>query len=306
MSYNIKGLPWPVASGRPEQLARIGRRLAELRGEGLQPHIVLLQEAFTDEAKAIGQAAGYRYAAWGPGPESLRSSPQSALGPSFAAQASALKGEGLGKVLDSGLAIFSDYPILASSGQAFPPDACAGFDCLAAKGVLLAQVRIPGQAEPLTVINTHLNSDVSSSGVGEERTDAAFAWQFAAIRDFAASRIPANMPAIVGGDLNIGPSEHRWAQAQRIGLPLAGAREAVGEALQRGPVLQRARPATQGIYDKRIDRLFYRAGRMTSLSIKQFDVPFTTGAPDSLSDHAGFVATYDLRPVSSGKTRKRP
>lgn len=294
MSYNVKGLPWPVATGRPEQLAAIGLRLAELRSEGRQPHIVMLQEAFTDEAKAIGRAAGYRYVAWGPGPAAAANSPRSSLGSSFAAQASAVKGEGLGKVLDSGLAIFSDYPIVASSGEAFPSDACAGFDCLAAKGVQLAQIRIPGQAEPLRVINTHLNSDVSSSGVGEKRTDMAFAWQYAAFRDFAARSIPANAPAIVGGDLNIGPSERRWAQAQRIGDPLSGAREAVGEALQRGPVIQTARPAAQVIYNKRIDRLFYRAGRMMPFAITQFDVPFTTGGPDSLSDHAGFVATYRL------------
>ena len=36
--------------------------------------------------------------------------------------------------------------------------ACAGFDCLANKGVLLARIAVPGMAQPLTVANAHLNA----------------------------------------------------------------------------------------------------------------------------------------------------
>ena len=63
LTYNVAGLPWPAASGRPQALQRIGDRLAALRRQGQAPHVVVLQEAFTSEALAIGARAGYRYQA---------------------------------------------------------------------------------------------------------------------------------------------------------------------------------------------------------------------------------------------------
>lgn len=61
LTYNVKGLSWPVASGRDEALARIGARLAAMRRQGRQAGVVVLQEAFTAQAKAIGTAAGYAW-----------------------------------------------------------------------------------------------------------------------------------------------------------------------------------------------------------------------------------------------------
>lgn len=37
MTYNVMGLPWPVAFGRDEALGRIADRLAGLRAEGINP-----------------------------------------------------------------------------------------------------------------------------------------------------------------------------------------------------------------------------------------------------------------------------
>ena len=34
LTYNVKGLPWPAASGRKEALAQIGARLAAMRRKG--------------------------------------------------------------------------------------------------------------------------------------------------------------------------------------------------------------------------------------------------------------------------------
>jgi hypothetical protein len=81
MTYNVEGLPWPARFGRGAALARIGERLAALRAAGAQPRIVLLQEAFSDDAKAIRTASGYPYAAIGP--DSAPAGP-SALPPSTA------------------------------------------------------------------------------------------------------------------------------------------------------------------------------------------------------------------------------
>lgn len=296
MTYNVKGLPWPIAAGRPERLARIGEDLAAMRRAGRQPQVLLLQEAFIDEAKAIGMAGGYRYVAWGPSAATSASPQVPTLGAAFSGAAARLKGEGMGKVLDAGIVIFSDFPITGSAAMAFPADACAGFDCLAAKGVMIARINLPGQREALTIVNTHLNSDVSSSGVDEVRTDAAFAWQFAEARRFAAARIPAGAPAIFGGDFNIGPSARRQAAAERIGAPLPGAREALGDALDRSAIPFGVRAAARTIQAKHIDRMFYRSGVGTTLALARLDVPFTTDAPDSLSDHAAFTVTYNLTP----------
>lgn len=294
MTYNVKGLPWPVALDRPARLARIGSELAALRREGRHPQILVLQEAFVQEAKAIGGAAGYRYVAYGPTAAMAPQPSQPSLGPDFVAAASPLKGEGLGKVLDGGLVIFSDYPIEDSAAIAFPQDACAGFDCLAAKGVQLARIRVPGQREPLTLVNTHLNADVSSSGVGIERTDAAFAWQYAAIQRLVARHVKPDELAIFAGDFNIGPGSERWMRAQAIGMPLSGAREALDDSVERGIVNRVDAAAAKAILNKRIDRIYYRFGASTGVSLRRLSVPFHTGTATSLSDHAGFVASFTL------------
>ncbi len=55
MTYNIHGLPWPVAWGRTSAFVQITQRLGALRAGGRQPHVVLLQEAFTRQAQAMWQ-----------------------------------------------------------------------------------------------------------------------------------------------------------------------------------------------------------------------------------------------------------
>src|SRR4051812_31015385 len=66
MSYNVHGLPWPLNSGRPKALRAIRDRLAAMRVQGNQPHLVLLQEAFSGDAKAIARKSGYRFVVSGP------------------------------------------------------------------------------------------------------------------------------------------------------------------------------------------------------------------------------------------------
>src|SRR4051812_5264204 len=66
LSYNVEGLPWPVASGRAAAADRIASTLRALREQGRQPQVVALQEAFSAAAKRIGRNGGYSYAAYGP------------------------------------------------------------------------------------------------------------------------------------------------------------------------------------------------------------------------------------------------
>jgi hypothetical protein len=146
MTYNVHGLPWPFASGRDAAFERIEGRLRALRHHNAQPHVVVLQEAFTQGAKAIGTKSGYRYIVNGPSRDSIGNQQAEATDLTFNNAASFFKGETSGKWLDSGLQILSDYPIVSVKRQAFPAFACAGFDCLANKGILLVTIAVPGSA----------------------------------------------------------------------------------------------------------------------------------------------------------------
>ena len=160
MTYNVEGLPFPARIGRGSSLAQIGARLQELRAAGQQPHIVVLQEAFSEAAKKIGEQGGYRYMASGPSIDMAAASLGDSDEKTLRASTSMFKGEGIGKFLDSGLMILSDYPIVAVHKVAFP--SCAGFDCMANKGAVMAFIQVPGVPTPVAVVDTHLNSRAAS------------------------------------------------------------------------------------------------------------------------------------------------
>jgi len=294
MTYNVKGLPWPIAFGRSAALAEIGRRLARLRLRGEQPHIVLLQEAFTPEAKALGAMGGYRYAAIGPQPQDASPEPTKALGDRFRERAQWDKGENEGKWQDSGLVILSDYPIVASAKMAFPQDACAGFDCLATKGVVLARIRVPGSAKPVTFIDTHLNSR-HASGVSIERANKAYAWQVDAVRRFVARQVDAEDTVIFGGDFNEGHDPDRLAIANRNGGFIRGGQEVVATIDHRTHGMADTPADLVTVRDRAKGKEYFRPARDTQMELRDIVVPFgkDTGGLD-LSDHLGFVATYDL------------
>ncbi|WP_031309368.1 sphingomyelin phosphodiesterase [Sphingobium sp. C100] len=294
MTYNVQGLPWPVAWGRPDALDRIGERLAALRHAGRQPHIVLLQEAFTPEAAAIARRAGYAHVATGPD-ASLHGAPSAlATDRAYLAQGRWDRGEGLGKRFGSGLMILSDYPILNQARMAFPAFACAGFDCLANKGALIVRLAVPGLSRPVNVVNTHLNAR-KAAGVPVARSQHAYDRQVGLLTEFVQARVPDGEPLILGGDMNIGHDAARhdaffghWAEAKMdfIAPELGGARRAQAVSAQSrgdlGHAVERAK-----------DWLFARDGHGRPLKVAQASVPFGSeedGAP--LSDHYGYVLTY--------------
>ena len=292
MTYNVKGLPFPTAYGRVGKLAEIGERLGGLRRSGRQPHIVLLQEAFIPEAKAIASAAGYTYVALGPKANDAVAD-QASIDKAFAAQASWLKGEGLGKWVDSGLVILSDYPIVQTRRMAFPADMCAGFDCLAAKGVLLAWVKIPGRDRPVAIADTHLNSR-RASGVAIERADMAYLRQVAATRAFIRRNVPSGTDLIFGGDFNVGHARERIAAETADGGIVQDSNEATSAADRiYGHAKQPADLAAILIRAK--DKEYFRSGTGSRLRLRDFEVPFglANGGSD-LSDHLGYVASYSF------------
>ena len=169
LSYNAHGVPWPIARHRKGALRQIGQSLAAMRANGDQPNIVLLQEAFTKPAKRIAALGDYRYAVAGPTRHDRMGAVRNPLTRLFTAREHRGKGEHDGTIEDSGLLVLSDYPIVDVKRMPYPRFACAGFDCLANKGVVLVRVQIPGSAELVTIIDTHMNSR-GASGVAERRT----------------------------------------------------------------------------------------------------------------------------------------
>jgi endonuclease/exonuclease/phosphatase family metal-dependent hydrolase len=291
MSYNVHGLPWPLTRGRPHALRAIGKRLSAMRAAGRQPHVVLLQEAFSGDAKAIARQAGYAYAVTGPGRDD-RATPAIAIAArQFARAADKLKGEGDGAIEDSGLLVLSDYPVIDVKRMPYARDACAGFDCLANKGVVLVRIAVPGAAQPLTVIDTHMNSR-GASGVANARSDTAYGWQAEQLRAFVGANVPAAAPAIVAGDFNVGKTPYRRAMITGGGGVLPGAADALRTALGQGLQLP-DRTDAQAIVTKGKDWMFARDGCSTRLSLAGVAVPFGR-EPDgtSLSDHFGYVAHY--------------
>ena len=299
MTYNIKGLPWPLDFNRDAALARIAERLRAMRDRRQQPHIVLLQEAFTPQAGTIARASGYPYMAFGPD-RTLRSSVASVEADrAFLDQARWDRGERMGKQVDSGLIILSDYPITRVQRLAFPDFACAGFDCLANKGVLIAELQVPGEVEPVAIVNMHLNSR-KASGVPVQRSLTAYARQVDMAARFIASAVPDTRPLMIGGDMNIGRGADRgrafFDSFSRHGLsfvtaPQSGARLALRSAkvpteLGRADLMH----ATQ----RRKDWIFARAGQGAAMVVKGAHVPFGSEAEGPpLSDHFGYVIGYD-------------
>lgn len=294
MTYNVEGLPWPVAWGRSAALDKIAERLGAMRKEGTAPHIVLLQEAFVPAAKAIGTKAGYPYVISGPGSDDTN--PAKASGPAarFADGVHWWKGETEGKYVGSGLQILSDYPVVAVHRMAFPSYACAGFDCLANKGALMVTVTVPGVSRPVDVITTHLNSR-GASGVGHARSDEAYKMQVAILSGFVQQfHDPAHL-LIAGGDFNVGKIKVR-----RAALLGAVTREwspgrAVNDAMHADLADGGSLPADARVSFRHAKDWQFYSGGTVPFRVASIEVPFgKEKGGGMLSDHVGYTARYQL------------
>jgi hypothetical protein len=294
MTYNVEGLPFPIALNRTGALQQIGLRLAGLRRQGRQPDVVLLQEAFTPEAKEIAALSGYRFIAVGPRANGSEAASALAMSDNYRAGADWRKGEGVGKWVDSGLLVLSDFPIVATSSMTFADDACAGYDCLASKGVLLTWIKVPGQQDPIAIADTHMNSR-HATGVSNARADAAFAEQLREARRFLAAKIPPRASAVFGGDFNIGHVSQRIAEVGATPPLLGAAAEATAQIRSTIPAAVVDRNF-RDVVKRAKDKQFYRAGAGRILGLKAVEVPFgISGGGYYLSDHLGYVASYAMR-----------
>ena len=288
MTYNVHGLPWPIASGRPEALAAIGRRLRQLHSRGTAPRVAVIQEAFTSQAKAIAYTSGYRYVAFGPG-ESANARSRLPQDGSDALGADRLwsRGEGLGKWEDSGLMILSDYPIVRVRRMAYSADACAGWDCLAAKGAMLAELVVPGGN--VEIATTHMNSR-HASGVSDDRSNRAWLLQASELAEFVAANRDAALPVVLSGDLNVGSDIVRQlGLADMVAALDNRACDGLRELRATGFALDR--DASYALNHAKDWELAF-GGRTVRLAPSAAWVPFGSDAGAPLSDHFGYAIRY--------------
>lgn len=300
LTYNVEGAPWPFAWNRPPAFARIAERLRMLRRSGRNPQIVVLQEAFTGEAQAIGRESGYRFVVAGPTVADVNAAPASLADDRFAAAGSWLRGEALGRPLGSGLMLLSDYPIVRIRRMAFPDFACAGYDCLASKGALLVTVRIPGAPSLVDIVTTHLNCR-QHSGVSDERSLYAYRRE----ADFLSTFInrwhdPAD-PLIVAGDFNAGRAPPRWSALRQAIASWRGEapfQDAISDVVRRRIASGAPLPGdVHAILRRAEDWQFFTSGRNASLDALAVRIPFGHEPDGSmLSDHIGYTALYRLGP----------
>ncbi|MEJ7933888.1 endonuclease/exonuclease/phosphatase family protein [Sphingobium sp. AN558] len=296
MTYNIHGLPWPVAWGRAAELARIASRLRALREAGRNPHIVALQEAFTQEAQSIGRTAGYHYVVTGPSAVTTGAIMASGSDSDLARNPSWLKGEGIGKYVGSGLQILSDYPITGIRRMTFPAFACGGYDCLANKGALLASIKLPDRPDPIDIVTTHLNSRHASK-VSDDRSLEAYRIQLALLTDFIHKAHDPARALIVAGDFNVGNARARRAILLgdiRSGWSSSGTpvRNAYDSAVRAGLPI-----SADAVFSRRRARdwQFYASVAVTGVDLTGIDVPFGHAADGSmLSDHIGYTVRFRL------------
>ena len=208
MTYNVAGLPWPIKKGREAALKDIQHEIETLYAAGRAPDVIVLQEAFTPAAARIGAVYPNRLRGPRTTDRSVTDAPQ--IAEAFRRERRLLKGERSGKVMSSGLMILSDYPIAASAMTPFRRTSCAGYDCLANKGAMIAVIDIPGAPAPVQILNTHLNSN-RKSGVPEPRARAAHRQQVDEMGALMAGALNPSWPFIYAGDFNTKKSEARFA-----------------------------------------------------------------------------------------------
>lgn len=208
LTYNVQDLPWPLAGDRSDAFAAIGDRLSNLRARGAHPQLVVLQEAFSPSAVEMLRKAGYAHIVTGPAAEAVRSPAPAPLDPGFLANRNRMIGEDQPAQLSSGLVIASDFPVKGSAAEAFPADVCAGIDCLANKGVMLARIAVPGLQKPVELVTTHLNSGRKSRTPYAHHL-YAYRQQLRAVDGFLARHGQSGALRLFAGDVNVSHSAER-------------------------------------------------------------------------------------------------
>lgn len=287
LTYNVEGLSWPARSGRAPYLKEIAARLNALRARGEAPDIILFQEVFSKAAVRTVETLDYPSMVAGPARSERRPRRD---GPSLPGSRRPHRGELGFKLFTGGLVTVAEYPVVGAEAQPFPRRSCAGFDCLANKGVLSAELAVPGLPGTIMIFNTHMNSQ-RASRVPARRHHAAHAEQVRSMAELVAS-VPLNRPVIFGGDFNMRHSELRFDTFQ---------------ALQPLELVHRRCMEENGDCDVRMswdgdapwmdtqDLQLFSPGDRVSIRPVRVEAMFDDGpSGPRLSDHDGFRVLYEL------------
>ena len=288
LTYNIEGLPFPARNNRSPFLREIGRRLAAFREQGQGPDIIVFQEVFSRSASRAVEASGYRSLVAGPHARS-RQAPN--VEGSLPGRRRIDRGEIRPNFLSSGLVIATDFPIVNSHYAPFARRSCAGFDCLSNKGVLYAEIAIPGVPQTIDVYNTHMQSQ-GSSRVPVARHAAAHDRQTREMSVFALAHGDLSRPAIMAGDFNMRNSDVRFETFDRT-FPVQNVHRFCTEQTTQCEVAQEWAYEDQW---RRVQNLhFYMSGTLVRVRPIRAEGMFDGGPSGPvLSDHNGFRVIYEL------------
>jgi endonuclease/exonuclease/phosphatase family metal-dependent hydrolase len=295
LTYNVRGLPWPIAKDRATALRAIGRALGDMRRQGRAPDVVLIQEGFGD-ISALVRLSGYRYHASGP---QRGDRPPTGKGARVGARW-ILAGEGWGKFAGGGLHVLSDLPLSDVKRVAYAH--CAGFDCLANKGAMLVRIDLPGLSAPLEIVNTHMNSR-RAANVPASRSNRMHNGQTDELLTFVASHRTGGAPMIVAGDFNVknAPDRYDYKADQRpFQVVSEYCRSLVGVCgAATGPAHPRPWLLRQDLQGFHVD------GPVTIRPLEAAELFAGGDTGEVLSDHSGVLVRYSLSwtaPAANGMT----
>lgn len=189
-------------------MARVADAFDRAFADG-RPDVLLLQEAFVPSATRLAPSSGYGNFVRGPGAGQKPRYQPEPYDRAFLRGRRILKGEKLGKILNSGLVLATEFGIDAVITEPFGRRSCAGYDCLANKGMILARINVPGMPAPLFVLNTHLNAR-SASGASPARSLYAHNRQAEELARFLEQEWRQQGPLIYAGDFNTKNSHERF------------------------------------------------------------------------------------------------
>lgn len=290
LTYNVRGLPWPLANGRAKALKAIGAELATMRRDGQQPDVVLIQEGFRGEVGDLVTASGYRYWARGPGRSQKASGARPESGKRYATVRYPSFGEGWGKFTGAGLHVLSDAPI--TDVEDTPYRYCAGLDCLANKGVMLVRLALPGAPSQIDIVNTHLNSRRAAK-VPVARSLQAHNLQTEELLTFINAHRDVDRPLLVGGDFNVrnAPDRYDYRSAER---PFQVVSEFCSRAVNRCEGQAVDSPAARPWLRSQDLQAFASAGPVTVRPIRIETLFGASKSGPKLSDHDGYLVRYRL------------
>ena len=297
MTYNIEGLTWPARTGRAPFLAAMTEEFARMEQAGDLPDVIVFQEAFSTAALRTATSTPHPYVALGPRAPTRSGLPKTR--DPVLRKRNYLRGEWGIRFMGSGIAIASRYPIMASFSQPYGPTSCAGWDCLANKGVMLVRIAVPGLPDPIEIATTHMNAQGASKAPPEKHL-AAHNAQSAELADFLDRVSQVASPLVLAGDFNMRRNPARFdAFEQQNGYQLARryCLEARADPSMPACDIRLSFDGDEPWFDTQ-DLQIYDDGARTRLRPVRIEAWFD--GPDAggkLSDHDAYVVTYALLPA---------